>query len=282
MIDTFMLDKKRRNNAMINKEIIEIRPFVIADYSKVVDILLLSFESKFKKLTNLETDDLKSYVMEASLFENQPQNGYFVATIKNEVVGVVKTAYSNKIKTKNKNKTSLIYLAKRYGLLNVMKLKFAGILLSDTTHKGEYYIEHIAVSESARGYGIGTLLIEKVFDEAKLLEEINKVTLYVASTNQGAVNLYERVGFKTTKKRRSFLTYIFFKNRTWYFMSKFLYSQSKTKLAFNKYWWLGILGLIGFMSFNDIRNVLINGGNFLVLLNLLWFLWFIYFIPSRR
>lgn len=267
---------------MINKENIEIRSFKIADYSQVVNILILSFESKFKKLTNLETNDLKSYMMDALLFDNQPQDGYFVATIKNEVVGVVKIAYSNKAKIKNTNKTSFFYLVKKYGLGNVVKLNFAGILLSNSTHKGEYYIEHIAVSETARGYGIGTLLLEKVFEEAKRIEEITKVTLYVAGTNQKAVTLYERLGFKTTKKRKSLLTHLFFKNRTWYFMSKYLNSESKPQLTLNKYWWLGILGFIGFVYFNDISNVLINGGNFLVLLNLLWFLWFKYFIPSRR
>jgi ribosomal protein S18 acetylase RimI-like enzyme len=267
---------------MIDKESIKIRPYMITDHSKVIDILLLSFGSKFKRLTNLNNDELKSYMMEALLFDNQPQEGYFVATIKDEVVGVVKATYFKNIKIKNTKKTSLIYLAKKYGLGNVIKLKIAGILLSDSTNEGEYYIEHIAVLETARGYGIGRLLIEKVINEAKIIHEINRVTLYVASTNQGAVNLYERIGFKTTMKRKSLLTHLFFKNRTWYFMSKCLNSESKLKLTLNKYWWLGILGMIGFVSFNDIRNVLINGGNYLVLLNLLWFLWFIYFIPSRR
>lgn len=267
---------------MINKENIEIRPFKMTDHSQVVDILILSFDSKFKKLTNLEIDDLKSYMMDALLFDNQPQDGYFVATIKNEVVGVVKTTYSNKTKFKNRNKTSFFYLVKKYGLGNVIKLRFAMILLSDATNKGEYYIEHIAVSERARGHGIGTKLLEKVFDEANRLDEINKVTLYVAGTNQGAVKLYERIGFKTIKKRNSFLMHLFFNQRTWYFMSKYLNGESKPKLMLNKYWWLGLLGLIGFVYINDIRNVFINGGNYFLLLNLLWFSWFIYFIPSRR
>lgn len=210
---------------MIDKESIEVRPFRVTDHSKVIDILLLSFGSKFKRLTNLNNDNLKSYMMEAFLFDNEPQEGYFVATIKNEVVGVVKATYFKKKKIKNTYKTSSFYLAKKYGLGNVIKLKIAGILLSGSTNEGEYYIEHIAVLETARGYGIGTLLLEKVIDEAKIIDEINRVTLYVASTNQGAVNLYERIGFKTTKKRKSLLTHLFFKNRTWYFMSKYLNSE---------------------------------------------------------
>ncbi|BCR36510.1 GNAT family N-acetyltransferase [Mariniplasma anaerobium] len=267
---------------MINKENIEIRPYKIADYSQVVDILILSFESKFKKLTNLETNNLKSYMMDALLFDNQPQDGYFVATIKNEVVGVVKATYSNKAKVNNTNKTSFFYLEKKYGLRNVIKLRFAMILLSDSTNKGEYYIEHIAVSERARGHGIGTKLLEKVFDEANRLDEIDKVTLYVAGTNQGAVKLYERIGFKTIKKRKSFLMQLVFKKRTWFFMSKYLNGESRPKLTLNRYWWLGLLGLIGFVYINDIRNVFIHGENYFILLNLLWFSWFIYFIPSKR
>jgi GNAT superfamily N-acetyltransferase len=61
-------------------------------------------------------------------------------------------------------------------------------------------IEAIAVSEAARGKGIGTLLMEKIFDRARTLG-YQIVTLEVVNTNTAAHKLYERLGFRTIHTR---------------------------------------------------------------------------------
>lgn len=260
----------------------DVRPYLKEDYESVIEILLHSFGSKFNNLTRLNKEELKNYATEAAFFDRFPTHGYFVATLNNKVVGVVKCGYTNQKKLKDLEKKSFFYLVKKYGLLNVLKLSFASILLSSNAVPGEYYIEHIAVSESARGHGLGTLLINRVFEEANQLNEIHKVTLYVADSNPGAKKLYEKLGFRTIKKRRSLLMHLFFKNRTWYYMTKNLDKSNTHSLTFQKNWWVGFFGFIGFLYLGRIIDVFNGNESSWILLNGLWFIWFSYFLPIRR
>lgn len=59
-------------------------------------------------------------------------------------------------------------------------------------------IEAIAVSEAARGKGIGTLLMENILNRARALG-YQTVTLEVVNTNADAQKLYERLGFRTIR-----------------------------------------------------------------------------------
>jgi ribosomal protein S18 acetylase RimI-like enzyme len=59
-------------------------------------------------------------------------------------------------------------------------------------------IEAIAVSETARGKGVGTLLLERIFDFARALG-YQAIVLEVVNTNTAAHKLYERFGFTTVR-----------------------------------------------------------------------------------
>ncbi len=58
-------------------------------------------------------------------------------------------------------------------------------------------MDGICVDASAQGKGVGTLLLNAVFDAAKA-RGLAKVTLDVIDSNPRARALYERVGFKAT------------------------------------------------------------------------------------
>lgn len=62
----------------------------------------------------------------------------------------------------------------------------------------EVHIDPIVVSGKARGMGIGTRLLEAVFELAKKKKK-RKVILEVVDTNPKAKRLYERVGFRVAK-----------------------------------------------------------------------------------
>jgi hypothetical protein len=50
-----------------------------------------------------------------------------------------------------------------------------------------------------------------------------------------------------------------------------------------KYWYLSVLGLVGFWKFPHVWQVITNqSDNYWDLLNLLWFLWLSYLVPKRR
>lgn len=68
-------------------------------------------------------------------------------------------------------------------------------------HPQEYmYINDISVTESSRGNGIGTKLLELAENYARKLE-IRNILLHVEKTNVSAYRLFEKVGFKFYKEQ---------------------------------------------------------------------------------
>lgn len=64
----------------------------------------------------------------------------------------------------------------------------------------EAHITNIAVKESFRNRGFGKMLMEALTEEAKKLE-IFSMTLEVRVSNENAVKLYEKMGFKSAGVR---------------------------------------------------------------------------------
>ena len=64
---------------------------------------------------------------------------------------------------------------------------------------------HVAVLPFPRGLGIGTALMQRVFDEARQLGA-RRATLEVRASNEGARRLYERLGFYVAGTRRHYYT----------------------------------------------------------------------------
>jgi ribosomal-protein-alanine N-acetyltransferase len=67
----------------------------------------------------------------------------------------------------------------------------------------EVHINNVAILPALRGRGIGTMLMERVFEEARQLGA-KRATLEVRASNTGARRLYERLGFRVTGTRRSY------------------------------------------------------------------------------
>ena len=83
-----------------------------------------------------------------------------------------------------------------YGVLGALWRGTILSVLEREVQPGELQMDGIAVSENARGLGIGTALLNETFSEAKK-RNLNAVSLDVIATNPRAKALYERMGFKT-------------------------------------------------------------------------------------
>jgi GNAT superfamily N-acetyltransferase len=69
---------------------------------------------------------------------------------------------------------------------------FALFYIRYSTWKGQrMYLEDILVSEELRGKGIGKLLFEKLFDEAKE-RKLNGIVWQVLDWNEPAINFYKK------------------------------------------------------------------------------------------
>ena len=71
------------------------------------------------------------------------------------------------------------------------------LLFRHKSSEGEIYIEFIAVSEKARGMGLGTRLMDELLGYAKK-NYYKKLTLLVVENNPKAKILYEKLGFCET------------------------------------------------------------------------------------
>lgn len=82
------------------------------------------------------------------------------------------------------------------------------------------YIEHIAVSLEAQGQGVGTQLLEVAEEFVRSKDYLDRLTLHVAMDNEGAINIYKKIGYAVVNKRKSLLTKLFFNKSNWLFMKK--------------------------------------------------------------
>lgn len=69
---------------------------------------------------------------------------------------------------------------------------------------GEASVEFVGVSESARGRGIGKELVRAALDWFFTFDTIVEVFLVTETTNQAAIRVYQKAGFKTLYTTRSF------------------------------------------------------------------------------
>jgi ribosomal protein S18 acetylase RimI-like enzyme len=62
-------------------------------------------------------------------------------------------------------------------------------------------VDQLAVREDRRGHGIGTTILERIFEDARE-QGLTRVTLDVVDSNPGARRLYESLGFREIHTRR--------------------------------------------------------------------------------
>ena len=87
-------------------------------------------------------------------------------------------------------------MAWHYGFFGALWRGTILSLLERKLQPGELQMDGIAVSENARGLGIGTALLNETFKEAEK-RGLNAVSLDVIDSNPRAKALYERMGFET-------------------------------------------------------------------------------------
>lgn len=90
--------------------------------------------------------------------------------------------------------SSLLTLRKHLGW-GIFRAMFNGWLLEHHAKKNEIYVDTIAVTEQARGLGIGSKLLRAVIDFSRE-KGFSYVKLSVIDTNTRAKSFYERMGFR--------------------------------------------------------------------------------------
>lgn len=90
----------------------------------------------------------------------------------------------------------------RFSPVRALRIVLNLLLLSRTARPDEFIVDSLAVSPAARGLGIGTRLMGRAEDKARAMGK-DTMSLDAIGENAGAIRLYERMGFKTTRVWRS-------------------------------------------------------------------------------
>jgi ribosomal protein S18 acetylase RimI-like enzyme len=128
------------------------------------------------------------------------ENIYIATGDNNEVFGVLLAYTGEEANAKNDFKSFF----KNLNLLDALKFLildmgdiWAGFDLKDD----DFYLSDLAVDEKCRGKGIGTFILKKSIELARE-KGCKRVVLDVDIENEGALRLYQRIGFKIFNKKR--------------------------------------------------------------------------------
>ena len=91
----------------------------------------------------------------------------------------------------------------RFSPLRAACMLFNLMLLADEPKTDEFFVDSLAVAPSCRGMGVGTSLMQKAEEHAHALGK-RTMSLGVIAENEGAIRLYERLGYTTTRAWRGF------------------------------------------------------------------------------
>lgn len=171
---------------------VNIRDFRNDDLKQVADIMVSGFKDKFRSLTSLPPDEMLGLLMDTGMICPYPYPGYVVAEDNSEILGVMMLKWKGQ--ERPKFKLEFFKTAGKYGFLRLTKLLFGYTFLEPSPKKGKCFGERLVIRADARGRGIGTGLLE-YGRELAVRNGLKEVTLYVVSTNERAVKLYERLGF---------------------------------------------------------------------------------------
>ncbi len=95
-------------------------------------------------------------------------------------------------------------LEEEFGFVGALMraLRLGALRLFTRAREGEWRVAALAVASRARGRGVGTALLEALTAAAREAGA-RTLLLEVVDTNERALSLYERLGFKTTRVMRT-------------------------------------------------------------------------------
>lgn len=169
---------------------------------EIVNLFIESFLKIFKNLKIFSKNKKKIFDY---LFKNLNYQNIICAVEEGKIVGI--------LGFKNINKPSIDYnksnFIKAFGYFSGYYKYLKSLIISFfecSPKKDEVLIEMICVSSEFRSKGIGSFLINELFDIGKK-ENKSKILLEVVNTNPRAKSLYEKLGFQVKKKTNfGFLT----------------------------------------------------------------------------
>lgn len=161
-----------------------------------------AFEFVFKN-NKVAANDFLSYAFVKNGGEFSFDNHYSLY-LNDKMVGIGSVFDGQKAKSFSMKDALNIIQFYKFGCFSVLKNGLQTEAIIKLPTKNEIAIAHLGIAPEYRGKGLGTQLIHALMKETNKTAE-SRFVLDVSEENPKAKLLYERLGFKTTKRNNSSL-----------------------------------------------------------------------------
>lgn len=180
-----MLSKLNKNFIITNKLPKEM-------LNQVAKVYYSEFQQKFDGLLMLaHSQEQALRILNKSI---DPSMGIYALNNEGQILGVVGLG----IKGHGFVKYKWQLLLEEFGIFGAILRKIIKFFEAPILKKHQLRIEGIVVTKQAQGQGIGTALLNAVFEQAQK-EQYTSIQLEVINTNPDARRLYHRLGFEDSK-----------------------------------------------------------------------------------
>lgn len=173
-----------------------VRPAVEADAEAVAALVVDALADKYRPALGRAAARGVAGLVRYDIRDSEGSR-YWVAQIGDRVAGSV-----HLVLTEERGGGAARALAADVGWLRVLRASLVfGLLGQGPLEPDEAYVDELGVAEWARRRGVGRALLAACEREARG-EGRRRLTLWVTINNAAARALYERVGFRETRRRR--------------------------------------------------------------------------------
>ncbi|HCM88764.1 MULTISPECIES: N-acetyltransferase [Vagococcus] len=179
----------------------------------IKSLVLESFKSKFSQsgFTNSEIISLSELFWKIP--DKKESNCQYVVIQNKQLAGTMLLKRDNYPEESMKHYVLLFF---KHNPFKIFKLLATLSVLEHQVKKNEIYIDYIVIDQHFRNLGIGSKLLNKAMTSIK---EDQYLSLYVAKSNIGAIELYKKKGFKIVTTKNSYLRKIFLNEEGWHYMT---------------------------------------------------------------
>jgi len=189
-----------------------------ADLPGVAVVLQDAFSEKMRVIFGKQPE--KTRLLLETIYAGPVRRGYdgvLVAEQDGRVVGTLLIEPMHH--TSQENRTFVNIATRELGMPRVLMASFLLWLIGHEPGPGEAYISDVGVASDNQRQGIGQELVQQAEQWARNRRR-ERLTLWVAATNDGAIHVYEKAGFSKKETKTSLLTRLAFGIPRWYFMEK--------------------------------------------------------------
>jgi ribosomal protein S18 acetylase RimI-like enzyme len=197
---------------------IRMRSARLVDLPGVAVVLEDAFSDKMRIIFGKQPE--KTRALLENIYTGPVRRGYdgvMVAEKDGRIVGTLLIEPMHHTTPENR---AFVHIATReLGMPRLLMASFLLWLVGHEPESEEAYISDLGVASDCQEQGIGQQLLWHAEEWARNHRR-ERLTLWVAATNDRAIHVYEKAGFDVRKTKSSWLTKLAFGIRHWYFMEK--------------------------------------------------------------